>query len=97
MAIGIRGLALKNHFAPFEHGTFGNQYGGVAAGVLIAVVDQKLGEALDIESVLGDNATVGGAGHGGEHRGVTGVAAENFDDHETLMRARGGAEVIDKL
>jgi len=52
---------------------------------------------FDIEFEFGNDAAVGGAGHGGKHGGKAGVAAENFQDHETFMGARGSAQAIDHL
>jgi hypothetical protein len=97
VAIGIGGFAFENHFATFKHRAFGNKNRRVAAGIFGPVIDKQLGEALDIELVLGNDATVGSTGHGREHGGIAGVTAEHFDDHETLVRTGGGAEVIDKL
>ena len=97
VAISIRGIAFKNHFTAFEHSALRDEHGRVAAGVLVPVVHEKLGEALDIEFVFGDDTTVGGAGHGREHCGVTSVATKDFDDHEALMRASRGAEAVNKL
>src|SRR5260370_40860100 len=52
---------------------------------------------LDIEFVLRNDAAIGSAGHGRKHGGETRVTAENFDDHETLVGAGGGAQAIDHL
>src|SRR5437016_13446378 len=97
VTIGVGGFPFKNHFTAFEHGAFGDQYDGVAAGILAAVGDEELGEMLDIEFVFGDDATIGGASHGGKHGGEAGVAAEDFEDHEAFMRTGGSAEAVDHL
>ena len=65
--------------------------------MLSAVIDQQLGQAVDVEFVFGDDAAVGGACHGGEHGGETGVAAENLQDQEALVRAGGGAQAVRQL
>src|SRR6266849_8520666 len=52
---------------------------------------------LDIEFVLRNDAAIGSAGHGRKHSGETRVTAENFDDHETLVGAGGGAQAVDHL
>ncbi len=61
MAEGIRGVALENHFASFEHGALRDDDGGVAAGILAPIGDKKLSELLHIEFVFGDDAAVGGS------------------------------------
>src|SRR5690242_2516022 len=58
---------------------------------------EQFGEALDVELVFRDDAPVGGASHCGKHGGVTGIAAEDLDDHEALVRAGGSAKAIDEL
>jgi hypothetical protein len=97
MAEGIRGVALENHFASFEHGALGDDDGGVAAGILAAVGDHKLGELLNIEFVFGDDAAVGGSRHSWEHSGETCVAPENLEDHEAFVRARSGAQAVGQM
>jgi len=52
---------------------------------------------LDIEFVFGNDAAIGGTGHGGKHGGEAGVAAEDFEDHEALVGAGGGAQAVDHL
>src|SRR5260370_32536786 len=52
---------------------------------------------LDIEFVLRNDAANGSSGHGRKHGGENRVTAENFDDHETLVGAGGGAQAIDHL
>ena len=97
VAVGVGGIAFENHLAAFEHGSFGNENDRVAAGILAAVGDEKLGQALNIEFVFRDDATIRGSRQGREHGSVTSVTAENFDDHETLVRGGGGAKTIDEL
>ena len=97
MTVGVGGFPFKNHFAAFEYGAFGDEDDGVAAGIFAAVGDEQLGEMFDIEFIFGNDAAIGSAGQGGKHGGEAGVAAEDFDDHETLVRAGGGAEAVDHL
>src|SRR5207244_10943915 len=58
VTIGVGGFPFKNHFTAFEHGAFGDQYDGVAAGILAAVGDEDLGAMLAIEVVCGGTATM---------------------------------------
>src|ERR1700693_4288575 len=97
VAEGIRGALLENHFAAFKHRTFRNQDDGIATGIATTIVAEQFGELFDIEFVFGDDTTIGGASHGGKHGGKTGVAAEDFEDHETLVRTRRGAESVGHL
>ncbi len=87
----------EDHVAAFEHGAFGDQDDGVAAGILAAVVDQQLGQLLDVEFVFGDDAAVGGSGHGGQHGGESGIASEDFEDEEALVGTGGGAQAVGHL
>src|SRR5712691_8734044 len=50
-----------------------------------------------MEFVLGNDAAVGGARHGGEHGGEAGVAAENLEDHESFVGTRGSAQTVGEL
>src|SRR5712692_1270724 len=50
-----------------------------------------------MEFVLGNDAAVGGARHGGEHGGEAGVAAENLEDHEAFVGTRGCAQAVGEL
>src|SRR6266849_136406 len=52
---------------------------------------------LDIEFVLRNDAAIGSTGHGRKHGGKTRVAAKDFDNHETLVGAGGGAQAVDHL
>src|SRR5260370_25158595 len=52
---------------------------------------------LDIKFGVGDDGAIGGASHCGKHGGEAGVAAEDFEDHEALVRAGGSTEAIDHL
>jgi hypothetical protein len=97
VAIGVGGFAFEDHFAALKHGAFGNENDGVATGILAAVGDQQFGEMLDIKLVFWYDAAIGGTGHGGEHGGEAGVAAEDFEDHEALMGSGRGAEAVDHL
>src|SRR5713101_8553678 len=97
VAVGVGAFAFEDHLAAFKHGAFGDEDDGVAAGILAAVGDEQFGEMLDIEFVFGNDAAISGAGHGGKHGGEAGVAAEDFEDHETLVRTGGGAEAVDHL
>src|SRR5207248_11613287 len=76
---------------------FGNENDRVAAGILAAVVDQQLGQTLNIEFKLWNNAAIGGPRHGRKHGGESCVAAENFQNHEALVGAGGGPQAIDHL
>src|SRR6266851_1837399 len=97
VAVGVGAFAFEDHLAAFKHGAFGDEDDGVAAGIFAAVGDEQFGEMLDIEFVLRNDAAIGSAGHGGKHGGETRVPAEDFDDHETLVGAGGGAETVDHL
>src|SRR5216683_1996722 len=97
VAVGVGAFAFEDHLAAFKHGAFGDEDDGVAAGILAAVGDEQFGEMLDIEFVFGNDAAISSAGHGGKHGGEAGVAAEDFEDHETLVRTGGGAEAVDHL
>jgi len=66
-------------------------------GIVCAVGAEQLTELLDVEFVLGDDAAIGGAGHGGEHGGEAGIAAKNFQYHEAFVRARGRAQIVGEL
>jgi hypothetical protein len=85
VAVGVGGFAFEYDFAALEHGAFGNENDGVAAGILAAVGDEQFGEMLDIELVFWYDAAISGAGHGGEHGGEASIAAENFENHEALV------------
>src|SRR6266853_5556312 len=52
---------------------------------------------LDIEFVLRNDAAIGSTGHGRKHGGETRVPAKDFDNHETLVGAGGGAQAVDHL
>ncbi len=97
VAVGIGGFAFEDHFAAFEHGAFGNENDGVAAGILAAVGDEQFGEMFNVEFIFRNDAAVGGASHGGEHGGKAGVAAKDFEDHEALMGSSRSAEAVNHL
>jgi len=97
VAVGVGFATFEDHFAAFEHGAFGNQDRGVVAGIFVAVGDQALGEIVDVEFVFGDDAAVRGSGHSGKHGGEASVAAENFEDQETFVRAGRGAQIVGEL
>src|SRR5438876_1706704 len=97
VAVGVGAFAFENHFAAFEHGAFGDEHDGVAAGILLAVGDQQLGKMLDIKLEFRDDTTISGAGHGRKHGGKTGVAAKDFENHEAFVRAGGSAQAVDHL
>src|SRR5712692_9302416 len=97
VAVGVGAFAFEDHLAAFKHGAFGDEDDGVAAGILAAIGDEQFGEVLDIEFVFGNDAAIGGAGHGGKHGGEACVAAEDFEDHEALVGAGGSTEAIDHL
>ena len=63
----------------------GDQDHRVVAGVTVAVVHHQLGELLDVEGMLGNEAAIGGAGHGRQERRVPCVATEDFDDQKALV------------
>src|SRR6266478_5913221 len=69
---------------------FGGKFGEL-------VGDEQLGEPLDIELVLGNDAAISGAGHGGKHGGKAGVAAKDFKDHEAFVGTGGSAEAIGQV
>ena len=64
---------------------------------MVAVIDQQLGQAIDVEFVFRDHAAVGSAGHGGQHGGETRHSARNFQHQEALVRAGDGAQAVGHL
>ena len=93
----IGGFLFENHFAAFEHSTFGDQNSRIVAGIAFAVGAKQLGEPFDIEFVFGDDAAIGGACHGGKHGGKAGVAAEHFENHESFMGTSGSTQTVGEL
>src|SRR6266446_10349432 len=75
VAVGI-GFAVFLHGAFFPGGAFGNDDERVVAGIVALVVGKKLGDAIDVEGILGNEAASGGD-IGGVEGGEAGVAAEN--------------------
>src|SRR5258708_12053132 len=59
--------------------------------------EKKLSELINFKVVFGDDAGVGGYRHSGEHGGETCVAAENLQDHEAFVRARGGTQAVGQM
>ena len=82
-------MSPPSNIAPSETST--TEY---LLGFLAAVMDQQLGQAIDIELVLGDDAAVGRAGHRREHGGKAGIAAEDLQHqqaaHASQPRCAGG-------
>jgi hypothetical protein len=97
VAVRVGGLPFKNHFATFEHGSFGNQRHGIVAGVFAAVGDQQFGELVNVEFVLGNDAAVCGSGERGQHGGVAGVTAENFENQKAFVGAGRSANAVGQL
>src|SRR5271166_2869233 len=58
---------------------------------------KEFGELLDIELMFRNDAAVGRACHRRQHGCKTGVAAEDFQNHETLVRAGGSSQRIGHL
>ena len=56
-----------------------------------------LDDAVDVVGDLGDQDDVRVAGDAGVHRDPAGVAAHHLDDHDALVRLRGGVQAIDRL
>ena len=81
-------LAFEVHVFHVLHlGALRNEHDGVLTRIPIAIVDHQFRELLDVERMLRNDASVGGAGHGRKECGVTGVPAEDLDDEEPLVRA----------
>src|SRR5579859_1125654 len=73
MAVGV-GVTILLHGAFFPDRAFGNNDESVVAGIVFLVVGKKLGDALDIEGIFGDEAA-SGSDIGGVKRGEAGIAA----------------------
>ncbi len=86
MPISIRRLVLEDHLTAFEHSSFRYKNDRILAGVSVAVFAQQAGQFFDIKLVLRDNTAIGGAGHGRQHGGKTGVTSENLYDQESFVR-----------
>ncbi len=95
--VGVGGLILEDHLAAFEHGAFGDQHHRILARVVVAVIHQQLGQAVDVEFVFRDHAAVGCAGHGGQHGGEAGIAPKHLQHQEALVRAGDGAQAVGQL
>ena len=78
-------VAFENHLAALEHCAFRYQHDRVAAGIAAAVFAQEFSQPFDVESVLGNHATVGGPGHGRQHGGETGVTTKDLEHHEAFV------------
>ncbi len=63
----------------------------------LAVETEQLGQMFDFKGILGNHATVGGAGHGRQKRRITGIATEDFQHQKTLVRTGAGAQVVGQL
>src|ERR1035438_6795046 len=61
VAEGVRGLSREDHLSALEHRSLRNQDDGIAARIFPAVRDQQFGEALDVEFVFRNHATVRGS------------------------------------
>jgi hypothetical protein len=95
VAVGV-GFAVFLHGAFLPDGAFGNDDESVVAGVVLLVVGKKLGDAVDVERIFGDEAA-GGSDISGVERGEAGVAAENAEDADAFVRAESGALAGDEL
>ena len=64
-----------------------DEHDGIAARIPIAIVRHELRQLLEIGRVLGDDASIGGAGHRGQQRREARVPPEDLDHEKTLMGA----------
>ena len=89
MAVGVR-IAVFAQFAPLPHRPLGEDHQGVIARVGGLVGHEQLKEQVEVKLVLRDAA----ADRGDVRRvkgGVAGVAAEDAEDPDPLVRADGRA------
>ena len=94
VAIGVGGFALEDHLAAREHRAFRNQQDGVLRRVAVPVRRQQFRQQLHVELDLGDDAAVGRAGHGRQHGREPGIAAEDLQHQEALVRAGRRAQRV---
>ena len=76
----------EDHLAAGGHGALADDADRVALGPAVAVGDEQLRELLHVELGLGDHAAVGGAGEGRQQRREAGVAAEDLEHDDALVR-----------
>ena len=88
---------LEHHEPALWSCSFGDEDDRVVARVGEPVLHEELAETLHLERILRDDAAVRGAGHRGQQRGEPGVAAEDLDDEEPLVRAGRGAQAVGHL
>ena len=65
--------------------TFRHQNHRVLAWVPVTVVDEKVGERLDVEGMLWDDASIRGASHRWEQRSVAGITTKDLDHQKPLV------------
>src|SRR5229473_8487962 len=95
MTVGI-GFAVFLHGAFLPNGAFGNDDESVVAGVVALVFGKKFCDAVDVERIFGNEATRGGD-VGGVQRGEAGIAAEDAEDADAFVRAKGSALAGDEF
>ena len=88
------GAAVLLHLVALPGGALGEDDEHVVAGVLALLVQQQRDQLVEVDLVLGDDAAVRGDVRGVE-RGEAGVAPEDAEDADALVRADGGALAID--
>ena len=94
VAEGVRLAVFGNGVSPPRRAFRSNQK-GIAAGIIVLVLDQQFDHAIEIELDLRNHATA--SGHvGGVQGGKAGVAAENAKDADALVRAERGALARDR-
>ena len=93
VAVGV-GLADLPELHPLRESALRGDHEGVAAGVVAAVLDEDVDEALEVEAVLRDHAPRGGdvgRVQGGEAR----IAPEDPEDADPLVRSERRPLAID--
>ena len=94
----VRLLRLERHrVIPRHLGALGYEDHRVVAGVSVPVVDEELGEVLDVEAMLWNDATIGRARHRRQKCGVPGVAPEHLDHEEAFVRTGRSPELVSEL
>ena len=96
--VGVLLLVGEDHLVhPGDLGPLRDEDDAVAARVRLPVGDEKLGEPVDVEGVLGDDAAVRGPRHRRQEGRETGVAPEHLDDEEALVAPGRGPERVGHL
>ena len=95
VAVGV-GFAAFDRAAADDAGAFRDGHHGVVARVVAPIGSQQVVQFLALERHLGDDSAIDAGEVRGQQARFAGVASEQLDDEEALVRSSSGTEIVDE-